>query len=171
MKIEFIPRSYAKNFPPGGKAKKNLAAPLMIMLMFLFLSGSLFAEGAGTQNPKKGEFTLLGGGFLGDENSTYSLLFGAGLRFNKILDLEGSLAILGSEDVVFSGNLNLNLSEKGPFVIAGMGVCKDGRLFVNIGGGFRLKLKEKFGLRFESRFWGTGHGGGITLLGGFYYSI
>jgi len=64
-----------------------------------------------------------------------------------------------SEDHILSGNVIINFFRRDrrvvPFSTLGLGGCKHDYLFVNIGGGIKIRFKNHYGLRAEYREWST----------------
>ncbi|UCC38760.1 MAG: hypothetical protein JSV96_13180 [Candidatus Aminicenantes bacterium] len=88
----------------------------------------------------------------------------------NIIELE-ALVLIAPDEAYFSGNFSLNLpTEKRfiPFATIGYGVCIHGVGFFNVGGGIKIRLKEKLGIRAQGMYW-SNDVSGIGIFAGISY--
>jgi len=98
----------------------------------------------------------------------------AGIGTRNVISFEASIVILSSFDMAYSANLGLNIftgKKVIPFATVGLGMCKHGLLYMNLGGGIKIGLADDLGIRVECRGWISEDVGLITFLGGISYSF
>ncbi len=98
----------------------------------------------------------------------------AGIGISNVITLEASIVFLGSFDMVYSANLGLNILTKKkviPFATFGLGMCKDGLGYINLGGGIKIGLADELGIRVECRGWLAEEVSLISFLGGISFSF
>jgi hypothetical protein len=152
--------------------KKQLISVILIVVMIFVCGNSLAAQSSGDKTIK-GEISFITGLYTRHEGAFSGMII-AGIRTSNVISLEASIVILGSFDTVYSANLGLNIPAGKrviPFATVGVGMCKDGLLYVNLGGGIKIGLADDFGIRVESRGWITEEAGLFTVLGGISFSF
>ena len=152
---------------------KKVLIPIAVCLSIIFISeNSLAAKSSGYKN-FKGEISLIAGLSIDpwDEFSVSGMVI-AGI--GNVISLEASMVFLGSFDIVYSANLGLNIFSRKrviPFVTVGLGRCKHRLPYLNLGGGIKIGLKDKLGVRVECRWWNADDVSLISVLGGISYSF
>ena len=90
---------------------------------------------------------------------------------DNYLAFEASAAIFTS-DIAISGNFSLNLPVKTrfiPFATIGYGICIHFYRWLNYGGGIKVRLTDKLGLRTEYRHFSIADESGDWILCGIFY--
>ena len=121
--------------------KKQLISVILTIVMIFVCGNSLAAKSKGDKT-LKGEISFIAGLYTG-EREDFSGMIIAGIRTSNVTSLEASIAILGSFDMVYSTNLGLNILTRKrviPFATVGLGMCKHGLLYINLGGGIKIRV-------------------------------
>ena len=152
--------------------KKQLISAVLTIVMMFVCGNSLAAKSNG-YNTFKGEISLITGLSMDpwDEFLVSGMVI-AGI--GNVISLEGSIVFLGSFDRVYSANLGLNIFARKrviPFVTVGLGRCKHRLPYINLGGGIKIGLTDKLGIRVECRGWSADDVALISVLGGISYSF
>ena len=149
--------------------KKQLTLVVLAIVMMFVCGNSLAAKSSDNKTFKR-EMSFIaglnlkrGGGFSG------MAIAGIG----NVIGLEASVAFLDSFDIVASANLGLNIPTRksGAFATVGLGICSHGLPYLNLGGGIKIRLKDKLGIRVECRRWISDDVDLISVLGGISYSF
>jgi hypothetical protein len=153
--------------------KKNQLISVVLTIVMIFVCGnSLDAQSSG-EKTVKGDISLIAGLYTG-RGEEFSGMAIAGIGTGNVVSLEASIVILGTFDMVYSGNLGFNLlSRKSaiPFATVGLGVCNHGLLYINLGGGIKIGLADELGIRVEGRGWIADDVSIISVLGGVSFSF
>jgi hypothetical protein len=152
---------------------KKVLIPIAVCLSIIFISGNSLAAKSSGYKTFKGEISLIAGLSMDpwEEFSVSSMVI-AGI--GNVISLEASIVFLGSFDIVYSANLGLNVFTRKriiPFVTVGLGRCKHRLPYLNLGGGIKIGLKDKLGVRVECRWWNADDVSLISVLGGISYSF
>ena len=152
---------------------KKVLIPIAVCLSIIFMSGNSLAAKSSGHKTFKGEISLIAGLSIDpwDEFSISGMVI-AGI--GNVISLEASMVFLGSFDIVYSANLGLNVFTRKriiPFVTVGLGRCKHRLPYLNLGGGIKIGLKDKLGVRVECRWWNAEDVSLISVLGGISYSF
>ena len=154
--------------------KKQLISVVLTIVMMFVCGNSLAAKSNGYKT-FKGEISLIAGLSMDPwEEFSVSGMVIAGIGIGNVISLEASLVLLGSFDIVYSANLGLNIFTRKrviPFVTVGLGRCKHRLPYLNLGGGIKIGLKDKLGVRVECRWWNSNDVSLISVLGGISYSF
>ena len=151
--------------------KKQLISVVLTIVMMFVCGNSLAAKSRGYKTFKR-EISLIAGLSEEQDGRRFSGMVIAGI--GNVISLEASIVLLGSFDTVASANLGLNIPIRKrviPFATAGLGKCIHGVAYMNIGGGVKIRLKDKLGIRVECRRWMSDDVGLISVLGGISYSF
>jgi hypothetical protein len=152
--------------------KKQLISVILTVAMIFVCGDSLAAQSSGDKTIK-GEISFIAGLYTA-RGEDFSGMIIVGIRTSNVINLEASIVILGSFDMVYSANLGLNILTRKrviPFATVGLGMCKDGLGYLNLGGGIKIGLADDFGIRVECRGWIAEEVGLISVLGGISYSF
>ncbi len=152
--------------------KKQLISVVFIIVMFFVCGNSLAAQSSGDKT-SKGEMSFIAGLYTPSEGE-FSGMFIVGIRTSNVISLEASIVLLGTFETVYSGNLGLNIitgKRVIPFATFGLGVCKHGLPYFNLGGGIKIGLADELGIRVECRGWLSEDVGIISFLGGVSFSF
>jgi hypothetical protein len=152
--------------------KKQLISVILTVVMMFVCGNSLAAQSNGDKTIK-GEISFIAG-FYTARGGDFSGMIIAGIGTSNVISFEASIVILGSFDMVYSANLGLNIpTEKRviPFATFGLGMCKDGLGYINLGGGIKIGLADDFGIRVECRGWLAEEVSLISVLGGISFSF
>ena len=152
--------------------KKQLISAVLTIVMMFVCGNSLAAKSSGYKT-FKGEISLIAGLSIDpwDEFSVSGMVI-AGI--GNVISLEASIVFLGSFDRVYSANLGLSIFNRKrviPFVTVGLGRCKHRLPYMNLGGGIKIGLTDKLGIRVECRGWSADDVALISVLGGISYSF
>jgi len=154
--------------------KKQLISVVLTIVMMFVCGNSLAAKSSGYKT-FKGEISLIAGKYMDPwEEFSFSGMVIAGIGIGNVINLEASIVFLGSFDIVYSANLGLNIFTRKrviPFLTVGLGRCKHGVAYMNLGGGIKIRLKDKLGIRVECRRWISDDVDLISVLGGISYSF
>jgi len=145
--------------------KKQLISVVLTIVM-MFVCGNSLAANQKSCKPIKTEVSLL-----------WAIPYLAGLisigryiAFNSV-ELE-AIAFVAPGDVVLLGNFSLNFPTNKrfiPFATIGYGVCIHGVGFFNVGGGIKIRLTEKLGIRAQGVYWSNDVSGGYIFAGISYF--
>ncbi len=152
--------------------KKQLISVVLTIVMIFVCGNSLAAESSGDKT-FKGEISFIAGLYTA-RGEDFSGMIIAGIGISNVITLEASIVILGSFDMVYSANLGLNILTKKkviPFATFGLGMCKDGLGYMNLGGGIKIRLADELGIRVEGRGWLAEEVSLISFLGGISFSF
>jgi hypothetical protein len=152
--------------------KKQLISVVLTIVMMFVCGNSLAAKSSGYKTFNR-EISLIAGLSMDpwDEFSVSGMVI-AGI--GNVISLEASIVFLGSFDIVYSANLGLNIFTRKrviPFVSVGLGRCKHRLPYLNLGGGIKIGLTDKLGIRVECRGWSADDVALISVLGGISYSF
>ena len=154
--------------------KKQLISVVLTIVMMFVCGNSLAAKSSGYKT-FKGEISLIAGKSMDPwEEFSFSGMVIAGIGIGNVISLEASIVFLGSFDIVYSANLGLNIFTRKrviPFVTVGLGRCKHRLPYINLGGGIKIGLTDKLGIRVECRGWSADDVALISVLGGISYSF
>ena len=154
--------------------KKQLISVVLTIVMMFVCGNSLAAKSSGYKT-FKGEISLIVGKYMDPwEEFSFSGMVIAGIGISNVISLEASIVLLGSFDTVASANLGLNIPIRKrviPFATVGLGKCIHGVAYMNLGGGVKIRLKDKLGIRVECRRWISDDVDLISVLGGISYSF
>lgn len=154
--------------------KKQLISVVLTIVMMFVCGNSLAAKSNG-YNTFKREISLITGLSIDpwDEFLVSGMVI-AGIGIGNVISLEASIVFLGSFDIVYSANLGLSIFNRKrviPFVTVGLGRCKHRLPYLNLGGGIKIGLTDKLGVRVECRWWIAEDVSLISVLGGISYSF
>jgi hypothetical protein len=154
--------------------KKQFISVVLTVVMIFVCENSLSAQSSGDKTIK-GEISFIAGLYTATARGVdFSGMIIAGIGTSNVISFEASIVILGSLDIVYSGNLGLNIptgKRAIPFATVGLGMCNHGLLYINLGGGIKIGLADDFGVRVECRGWIAESRGPISFLGGISYSF
>jgi hypothetical protein len=152
--------------------KKQLISVVLTIVMMFICGNSLAAKSSGYKT-FKGEISLIAGLYM-FRGEKFSSMVIAGIGIANVISLEASIVFLGSFDIVYSANLGLTIFNRKrviPFVTVGLGRCKHRLPYMNLGGGIKIGLTDKLGIRVECRGWSADDVALISVLGGISYSF
>ena len=152
--------------------KKQLISVVLTIVM-IFVCGNSLAAKSSDDKTSKGEMSFIAGLYTarGEEFSGMAIV---GIGMGNVISLEASIVMLGSFDMVYSGNLGLNIFARKrviPFATVGLGVCNHGLPYMNLGGGIKIGLVDELGIRVECRGWLAEDVSIISVLGGISFSF
>jgi len=154
---------------------KKVLIPMAVCLSIIFISGNSLAAKSSGYKTFNGEISLIAGLSVDPwEEFSVSGMVIAGIGIGNVISLEASIVFLGSFDIVYSANLGLNIFTRKrviPFVTVGLGRCKHRLPYINLGGGIKIGLTDKLGIRVECRGWSADDVALISVLGGISYSF
>ena len=116
----------------------------------------LYAEGE--DRGQKIEVGLGLGTLLEDTGCSSPIVTLTNIGFYVVRDVIQIEANVASEcgEIIFSGNVSFNFPTKQrvtPFGTIGLGTCQHPWLFLNFGGGAKIRLTDRMGIRTEYRRW------------------
>jgi hypothetical protein len=150
--------------------KEQLISVILTVVMMFVCGNSLAAKSSGNKTFKGGISLIVGLYTARGKEPSGMAIAGIG---NEI-SLEASIVLLGGFDAVASANLGLNIPIKKrviPFATVGLGRCRHGLPYLNLGGGIKIRLKDKLGIRVELRRWISDDVDLISVLGGISFSF
>ena len=149
--------------------KRGIIA-LAVCFIVMFLGGNSLAADSKSNEPKRGE-VYLGIGTIIDGRAIAGII-SAGWYLTNSVELEAN-AIFVPGDAVISGNISFNLPMEAERVILfgtiGLGSCIHKVLFVNVGGGLKIRIKDKLHIRAEFRHYRAEDARGSGIVGGISY--
>jgi hypothetical protein len=151
--------------------KKQLISVVLTIVM-MFVCGNSLAAKSSANKTFKGEMSFIAGLYLEPYQKIFSGMAIAGK--GNVISLEAGIVLLGSFDMVFSANLGFNIPFRKrviPFATVGLGMCRHGLPYLNLGGGIKIGLTDKLGIRVECRRWISDDVDLISVLGGISYSF
>ncbi len=152
---------------------------IMLIILLSLLTVPAFAYEATLSAPKESKRVEVGFGLgslltEGGCSIPVGTLTGVGYYVvPDLVELEGNVAS-ACGDMVFSGNVSFNIPTNQrvtPFGTIGLGIDNIAYPWLNVGGGIKVRLTDKIGIRTEYRQWLTTDAMVGSVSSGLYFSF